>query len=165
VTPTAQLHTTGTVRFAGLTGDNTQTRVLVSDASGNLYYRDASTLAANDPIRSSLANNGTITEKKLRLTERDWPDYVFSARYQLPTLGSLEKYIRENHHLPGITTAGEVEEKGVDIGDNQAALLKKVEELTLYVIDQNKKLEAQNKKIETLSREISRLKRPERIKH
>ncbi|WP_431212127.1 hypothetical protein ACQ86N_41275 [Puia sp. P3] len=50
--PQAQLHTTGTVRFAGLTSDTTQTRVLVSDASGNLFYRSASSLADNqlDPL-------------------------------------------------------------------------------------------------------------------
>jgi len=162
---TGGMSATGGVQFSGLGGDNTQTRVLVADASGNLYYRDASTLAANDLIRGSLAVNGTITAKKLTLTAKDWPDYVFDRGYRLPALSGVERYIRQNHHLPGITAAAEAEKQGVDVGDNQAALLRKVEELTLYVIDQNKKLEAQNKKIETLSREITKLKRPERIKH
>jgi len=54
----AQLHTTGDVQFAGLTNDSTQTRVLVSDANGKLYYRNASSLAAADVLRSSLAING-----------------------------------------------------------------------------------------------------------
>ncbi|WP_431212125.1 hypothetical protein ACQ86N_41265 [Puia sp. P3] len=61
--PQAQLHTTGSVRFAGLTSDTTQTRVLVSDASGNLFYRSASSLADNQLIRSSLAVNGPIKAK------------------------------------------------------------------------------------------------------
>jgi len=147
----------GNIQFSGLTGNNTLTRVLVSDGSGNLYYRDASTLAATDAIRSSLVVNGPITAKRLTLIQKGWPDYVFKKDYELPTLPSLERYIDQHHHLPGITPAAEAEKKGVDIGENQAALLKKVEELTLYVIQQNKKLDAQDKKIASLSREVKRL--------
>src|SRR6185437_12719697 len=77
--PSAQLHTTGSVRFAGLTQDSTQTRVLVSDASGNLYYRSASSLALDNPIRSSLAVNGTIKSKKIIISPDDWADYVFDS--------------------------------------------------------------------------------------
>jgi len=150
--PTAQLHTTGTVRFAGLTGDNSQTRVLVSDANGNLSYRDASTLAAGEPIRSSLAVNGPIKATELTLTAKNWPDYVFKKDYPLRSLPNLERYIDKNHHLPGVTPAREAQEKGVDIGDNQAVLLKKIEELTLYVIDQNKKIEALSKEVKSLKR-------------
>ncbi len=67
--PTAQLHTTASVRFAGLTQDSTQTRVLVSDANGNLYYRSASSLAFNGMLNSSLAVNGTISARKLKLDQ------------------------------------------------------------------------------------------------
>jgi hypothetical protein len=154
---TGGMNATGNVQFSGLTGNNSLTRVLVSDGSGNLYYRDASTLAASDAIRSSLAVNGPIKAKRLTLTQHDWPDYVFQKDYSLPTLPSLERYIDEHHHLPGITPAADAEKKGVDVGENQAALLKKIEELTLYVIQQNKKLEAQDKKITVLSKEVKRL--------
>ncbi|WP_431212123.1 hypothetical protein ACQ86N_41255 [Puia sp. P3] len=80
-TPQAQLHTTGTVRFTGLISDTTQTRVLVSDASGNLFYRSASSLAENQILHSSLAVNGPIRAKQLTLTTKDWPDYVFDSAY------------------------------------------------------------------------------------
>jgi hypothetical protein len=164
--PTAQLHTTGSVRFAGLTSDNTQTRILVSDTSGNLFYRDASTLAVNDILRSSLAVNGTITAKQLRLRPTDWPDYVFDSAYKLASLPAIENYIRQQHHLPGIPSAQEVRSDGTDVGDNQAALLKKIEELTLYDIsqqkelnDEHKKLDLQAKELEVLKQEVSELRK------
>lgn len=154
---TGGMSATGNVQFSGLTGDNSQTRVLVSDGSGNLYYRDASTLAAGDPLRSSLAVNGTISAKRLRLSEKHWPDYVFKKDYALPSLPSLEKYIARNHHLPGVTPAAEAEQKGVDVGDNQAALLRKIEELTLYTISQDKQLTDQQKEINDLKARLERL--------
>ena len=155
--PTAQLHTTGSVRFAGLTSDSTQTNVIVSDANGNLYLRSASSLAANDIIRSSLAVNGPIKAKRLTLSPADWPDYVFDSSYRLPALPDVESYIHRQHHLPGIASAAEVQKEGTDVGDSQAALLKKVEELTLYIIDQDKKLEAQKAEIQALKTELEML--------
>jgi hypothetical protein len=65
-------------------------------------------------------------------------------------LDQLERYIKANHHLPEIVSAKEVEENGLDLGDNQAALLKKIEELTLYVIDLKKTVDEQSKKINAL---------------
>ncbi|HWK02991.1 MAG TPA: hypothetical protein VNS58_05145 [Puia sp.] len=154
---------TGTVRFAGLTSDNTQTRVLVSDANGNLYYRDASTLASNGILNADLANgnvvlhslaiNGTISAQRMKLSQAGWPDYVFARNYDLPKLNEIEEYIQRNGHLPGIPSAADVEKKGVDVGDHQAALLKKIEELTLYVINQEKKLKTQEQQISELQQQ------------
>jgi hypothetical protein len=141
--PTAQLHTTGTVRFAGLTADTTKTRVLVSDANGNLYYRDASTLASTDAIRTSLAVN--------------WPDYVFAAGYRLPGLAEVEAYIRKEHHLSEVPSADEVRRKGIDGGAVQATFLKKIEELTLYTIQQDKQLAAQRTEIADLKARLEKL--------
>jgi len=158
-TPATQLHTTGAVRFAGLTNDNSRTRIVVSDASGNLFYRDASSLASNDPIHSSLAVNGTITAQRFKLSQTGWPDYVFDSNYRLLPMEQLEKYIKQNHHLPGISSGAEVEKKGVDVGDSQAALLKKIEELTLYNIEQAKRTDALTKEMGSLKAEIAELKR------
>ena len=137
----AGAHTaTGAVTFSGLTSDNTQTRLLVGDANGNLYYRDASTLAANEPIRSSLAVNGPIKAKKLTLDAGDWPDYVFDSTYRLPALTAVRSYLSSQHHLPGVPSAAEVQQKGIDLGENQAVLLKKIEELTLYMVKQDEQI-------------------------
>jgi len=148
--PTAQLHTTGTVRFAGLTNDDTQTRVIVSDANGNLYYRNASSLATNGILHSSLAVKGEISAKKLRLVQTGWPDYVFDSSYHLTPIADLEQYINLHKHLPGVASAAEVDQDSLDVGGNQAALLKKIEELTLYVIGQEKKLKMQSDEIRSL---------------
>jgi|GEM_PF-662720 len=153
-TPAAQLHTTGTVRFAGLTNDSTQTRVLVSDANGNLYYRSVASLAANDILRSSLAVNGPVRAKSLILSPTGWADYVFDSTYRLAELSEVERYVREHRHLPGVAGADEVSRKGVDVGENQAVLLKKIEELTLYTIRQEKELESLRKEMEALRKMV-----------
>jgi hypothetical protein len=80
----------------------------------------------------------------------DWPDYVFSDNYNLMSLQELEKSIRENSHLPGIPSAAEVEESGILLGDMQTKLLKKVEELTLYTIEQDKQIAELQKNFEEL---------------
>jgi hypothetical protein len=75
------------------------------------------------------------------------PDYVFDKGYKLPLLKDLEKKIIAEKHLPGLPSAAEMKKNGVDLGEINMALLKKVEELTLYVIDQNKKIEKLEKEI------------------
>ena len=71
-----------------------------------------------------------------------WCDYVFEPDYALPTLPEVERFIKTNKHLPDIPSEAEVMEKGISLGDMDAALLKKVEELTLYTIEQQKQIEA-----------------------
>lgn len=112
--------------------------------------------------QAKLAVNGDIFSKKVKVTQSGWPDYVFEKGYRLPTLAEVEKFIQEHKHLPGVVPAAEVEKNGLDIGANQAALLKKIEELTLYIIDQDKKiqqLEAANKKIEELEKEMQEIRK------
>ncbi|MFX8453553.1 hypothetical protein ABTL48_21400, partial [Acinetobacter baumannii] len=72
--------------------------------------------------------NGNIKSKKLIVTQTGWGDYVFKPTYQLKSLTELEQYIKERQHLPELPTENEVKEKGVDIGDTQVLLLKKIEE-------------------------------------
>jgi hypothetical protein len=169
-TPSAQLHTTGSVRFAGLTNNNSLTRIVVSDANGNLYYKNVdSSSAFNGTLNSDLAVNGRISAQKMLITQTGrWPDYVFSKQYQLPSLTEVENFIKQNNHLPGIPSAAEVEKKGIDVAANQATLLKKIEELTLYAIEQDKKLQKQeeemaelknqNKELDLLKKQMAELK-------
>jgi hypothetical protein len=174
ITPSAQFHTTGSVRLAGLTSDSTKNRVLVSDTSGNLFYRNVSSLnrwqyaagtvydsVDNIGIGTSntqgykLAVNGTAIFTKVKVkTAGTWPDYVFKKGYALPDLLELERYIAANQHLPGILSEGEVQKDGIDVGAHAAAVLQKVEELTLYLIEENKKLKEQNNRLEQQRKEI-----------
>lgn len=97
--------------------------------------------------QAKLAVNGDVFAKKVKVTLNGWPDYVFDKGYKLAPLSVVEKYIQQHKHLPDMPSAAEVEKNGVDLGDNQAVLLKKIEELTLYMIEQGKQLELQNKKL------------------
>jgi hypothetical protein len=79
-----------------------------------------------------------------------WPDYVFTSSYKLRSLAELERYIQINSHLPGVPPAAEVEANGITVGDMQKKLMEKVEELTLYIIQQDKKLKTQDARIQQL---------------
>ena len=104
-----------------------------------------------------LAVNGTIHAKEVRVDLNNWPDYVFESTYKLPTLEELEQQIKEKGHLPNIPSAEEVEKNGAQLGEMNKKLLEKIEELTLYTIQQEK----DNKKmlliIEKLEERISEL--------
>lgn len=78
------------------------------------------------------------------------PDYVFANDYKLKSLDEVEAYIKKNSHLPEIPSAKEIEKNGLMLAEMNMSLLKKIEELTLYSIDQNKKIDAQAKEIEAL---------------
>jgi hypothetical protein len=106
-------------------------------------------IGTTDP-KEKLSVNGNIRTKKLIVTQTGWPDYVFSTNYKLRSLHSLEAFINKNKHLPDVPSDKEVEKAGVDVGATQAALLKKIEELTLYVINQDKKQENLQRRVKQL---------------
>lgn len=81
-----------------------------------------------------------------------FPDYVFDPSYKLPSLEETEKYVRENRHLPEIPTAKEIERDGMSLNAMNMLLLKKVEELTLYMIDLKKENEELKKRFEKLEK-------------
>jgi hypothetical protein len=96
----------------------------------------------------ALAVNGQIGAKDIQLTAAGWSDYVFEESYKLPSLTEVEAYIRANKHLEGIPTESEVMKDGYSVNELNVALLKKVEELTLYVIQQQKELDDLKKRLE-----------------
>ena len=88
---------------------------------------------------------GTIRANEMRV-ETGWCDYVFEKDYKLRTLKELEAFINKNKHLPGIAPASEIEKDGLKLGETNKAMMEKIEELTLYVIQlskENKKLQEQ----------------------
>jgi len=86
-----------------------------------------------------LAVEGTIGTRKLVVTQSTWADFVFHPDYTLPSLQDVERFILEHQHLPGIPSEAVVKAEGVDVGDMHKRLLQKVEELTLYMIEMEKK--------------------------
>jgi hypothetical protein len=101
-----------------------------------------------------LAVNGNIGAQDIIVTNTGWSDYVFRPGYRLRPLSEVSQFIQANGHLPEIPTEAEVKEKGVSLGDMQAKLLAKVEELTLHAIQQEK----ENRELrENLTRENQEL--------
>lgn len=101
----------------------------------------------------ALAVNGNAIFNKVKVKlYGGWADYVFHKDYKLPKLDEIESFIKANGHLPEMPTTAEVEKNGIDIAENQTLLLKKIEELTLILIDQNKKIEEQSKQIAELQK-------------
>lgn len=105
-----------------------------------------------------LAVNGTIKAREVIVETTGWSDYVFADDYRLAPLSEVESHIKTNRHLPGIPSATQVAEQGVSLGDMQAKLLAKVEELTLHVIAQEKHMLAQERRIAALESENASLK-------
>ncbi|MDQ0638318.1 hypothetical protein QF042_001883 [Pedobacter sp. W3I1] len=94
--------------------------------------------------REKLSVNGKIRAHEIKIEATNWPDYVFDKGYKIGTLVELESYIMANKHLPEIPSAKEVEANGVELGEMNKLLLKKVEELTLHLIEKDKNALQQN---------------------
>lgn len=118
--------------------------LFVSSASGNVG------IGTFTP-KAKLAVYGDILATKVKVTQTGWPDYVFGKDYHLPGIAELEQYILTHQHLPEIPSAKEVADNGLDLGDINKKLLQKIEELSLYIIQldkKNKSLEERLEKVE-----------------
>jgi hypothetical protein len=104
--------------------------------------------------------NGTIHSREVKVDITGWPDYVFKKEFDLPTLEEVEKHINEKGHLENIPDEKEVLKNGINLGEMNAKLLQKIEELTLYVIEQNKKineLEKENKRFSDIEKRLEKI--------
>jgi len=102
-------------------------------------------------LNQKLAVEGTIGARAVKVTLAVWSDYVFYPNYNLTPIFDLENYIKINKHLPGIPSEDEVKKNGIDLGQMNAELLKKIEELTLYVIELKKESESMKNEIQILN--------------
>lgn len=183
-TPDAKLHVAGAVKIVD--GTQAAGKVLTSDANGvaswqaagistqwttsgtNIYYGTGKVLIGNPnlvgfkgtPGTYQLYVQGGILTEKVKVavaTTNDWADYVFANGYKLRSLKEVEKFVQQNKHLPNVPSAQEVVNEGIDMAKMDAKLLEKIEELTLYLIELDKKNADQEKKIAELSKTIKAL--------
>ena len=121
--------------FVGIGIDSPKTKLHIS---GNVM------IGSGTPASGyMLSVNGKVISEEVRVElDATWPDYVFDEEYKLTPLHQLEKFVSTEKHLPNIPAASQVEKEGFDLGDMNRRLLEKIEELTLYIIQQEKKLNA-----------------------
>ena len=102
-------------------------------------------------VKKELNVNGKINANDIEVSSRTWADYVFNDEYTLMPLSDVETYIKSNNHLPNVPSESEVLTNGINVAQMNETLLMKIEELTLYMIEQQKM-------IEQLQNEVSKLK-------
>nr|WP_299170384.1 hypothetical protein [uncultured Allomuricauda sp.] len=142
----------GYVGFGSSGNDNFY---LMTETGGNILVPNGGLgIGTSNPGTYKLAVNGNIRAKEIKV-ETGWADYVFKEDYDLPTLKEVEKHIQEKGHLINIPSAKEVEENGIQLGEMNKLLLEKIEELTLYTLEQEKKINA----LKNLKREVEELRK------
>ncbi|MEO1012570.1 MAG: discoidin domain-containing protein, partial [Bacteroidota bacterium] len=131
------------------------------DSGGNSVWNEANTIASYSgkvqvgdrdiPSDYKMAIDGKLITEEVKVQiSGDWPDYVFAKGYDLPTLKEIQAHILEKGHLPNIPSAREVEANGLELGEMNKLLLEKIEELTLYILAQEKTQKSLEKRIEVL---------------
>ena len=133
--------------------------------SNNTEYKDQAKLFINTSGQVGIGTTNTagyrlavagniITEKVKVAQQANWSDFVFESGYQLPSLAETDQYIQQNGRLQGIPSAEEVKEEGYELGDMDAKLLQKIEELTLHLIRMDKEMKALKDKNNELEKRL-----------
>jgi hypothetical protein len=131
-------------------------RAQFSPVSGtnNIYTEDGVIIGSAQDLSSFpqklIVENEIITEKVVVKNEIDWPDYVFEPSYKLDHPDSLVMFIEAYGHLPDMPDSDMIRKNGIEIAGFQSKLLKKIEELTLYVLELNKNIDTLEKEIENI---------------
>jgi hypothetical protein len=137
----------GEIRMNVVKTDGTDLSSLAINPNGNVGI---GTTTPNE----KLAVNGKIRAHEIKVESTNWPDFVFEDDYKQTSLAELEKYIKANKHLPEIPTANDVAANGVALGEMNRLLLKKIEELTLHLIEKDKIIDRQELRLLTIEKKL-----------
>ncbi|HJV77371.1 MAG TPA: hypothetical protein VJ602_03240 [Paludibacter sp.] len=150
---------TGKFPQIAFVSSNSTTLGYIQAETGNWYIKGSLGIGTTSPGSGiKLDVIGTIRASEIKV-DLNGADFVFEKGYNLMSLSELEMFVKNKKHLPEVESAKEMKENGADLGSLNSKLLQKVEEMTLYMIEQNKKLEQQNKKIMALEKEMKRKKK------
>jgi hypothetical protein len=174
----ANLHYgTGYIGFNAARGDGSWTiagnnvdnggGVIYNDVFGNIYMAPIASNGSNiqtltdleikSRIAFSITSTGIVRAKQIKVETANWPDYVFKKDYQLPSLTVVKTYIDQNQHLPDMPSEQEIAKDGLNLGEMNQLLVKKVEELTLYLIENQKLVQKQQAQIDRLNEQMKSL--------
>lgn len=145
-------------------GNNNGGSVIYGDIWGNINFAAVNRTGDSDVVYSDkyikksivfqITSTGITHAKEVKVDQVSWPDYVFKPDYKLASLASVKAYIDQNKHLPEMPSAEQVEKEGVGLGVMNKLLTKKVEELTLYLLEQNKQMHSMQKRLQTLEKRV-----------
>ncbi|WP_070908792.1 DUF4200 domain-containing protein [Flavobacterium tructae] len=136
-----------------LTNFSGNNALYVKGADGNIG------IGTTNPT-SKLTVAGNINSREIKVTVDAGADFVFENDYSLRSLDSVDKFIKENKHLPEIASADEMKKEGINLSEMNIKLLQKIEELTLYVIEQNKhmkELKSENQNFKSILERLSKI--------
>ena len=144
-----------------MTGTNSLKLKYLNRFAGNVFGENLLMsgkigIGTNSP-QEALSVNGNIRAKEIKVEASPWPDYVFEDSYELIDLKQLEEFIKLNKHLPEIPKASQVENEGAELGKMNGLLLKKIEELTIYLIQKDKQIDALNEKVQELDSKLNNI--------
>lgn len=142
--------TTG-VRYGSYGDFNIENDNLGDTVNGAINFISANKIHMSIRPNGNAYLQGKFEAKEIKVTQTPTADFVFAEDYKLPKLEDVEKHIKEKKHLPEIVSAKVMEKEGVNVGEFQIKLLQKIEELTLYSIDQNKEIKSQAEKLKELT--------------
>lgn len=134
----------GTLSDDGLSILAGGTQALFINSDGNITVGTSRTFSTD----FLMSVDGNMRARSIRVNSDYWADYVFDSTYNLMPLAQLEEYVTTEGHLPDVPTEAEVCEDGIDLATMNAQLLKKVEELTLYMIEMNKRIKELEKQLQ-----------------
>lgn len=158
--PQAKLH----IKADNYSYDGEDADILLEPTRANkiavIYFKDKNnsiSVSSNNKMYFNAGEynfvNGVIRAEEVVVElMKDWPDYVFNDDYQLTSLEDVKKFIDDNGHLPGVPSAGQVSEEGVKLGEINTKLLEKIEELTLYIIQQEERIQALENKLDSITK-------------
>jgi hypothetical protein len=143
----------GSIDFLTYPVANTGANIAVTLAESMRIGSDGRvSIGTLSPATGYLLNVGgkAICEELTVRLRASWPDFVFDKNYHLTSLPELEGYIVKNKHLPNVPSASEVEQEGIQVGEMQKKMMEKIEELTLYIVDQDKKIRNLESRLDSL---------------
>lgn len=133
---------TGEIRLGGFSASYFP--IIYSNGSEALRITTSGDVAigTTDPKGYKLAVGGNMIAESVKIKlQGTWPDYVFAKDYKLLSLKEIESYIKKNGYLPGIPSAEDIKANGIELGEINAKLLQKIEELTLHLIEMKKEIQ------------------------
>jgi len=155
--PYTELTTGGTIVFGGAVSNLTTDANPTLNPSMTINVGNGNVGIGSVNPQNKLDVNGTIHSKSVLVDLNGWSDYVFKKDYQLLPLSEVKTYIDQNQHLPGIPSEQEMIKNGLNVSEMNKVLMKKVEELTIYLIQKDEELKVQQVELDKLKQQRAKI--------